>query len=514
MNARTTSLQDESSSSGEPYESITKNHDSELASSPLMRKSITAALVGAMHFGWMSGEMGYLPFHNPQYCAMPEIPAGQCILFPGHTTAEWTMQATALAVGGAIGALLSAYPADKYGRKRTLGWNGIIMIVGGLIQLISADIYTFAIGRGINGIACGIAVNVITNYLREISPIPWRMFYVTMFQIASTFGSLIVTTLMYAISHVPNEWEYKYFFGGPILLGLIQIVVMRYIIESPTWLIQTQQIEESRQAMNQLYMPGDVESHWMTKVEAVGRQAQEIQSSSSKLGLLLSRKYSKQFLIAITLATMVQLCGLSALVVYGPQIFQGIGIRELRLSGTLTNFSRLDYMYLAARYGSKFSRRSLFLVGSVGFVLGAMGFTFCQIYPNETTKWLQLVCLMIFILSFCFSVGSLGWLVATELVPEALGATLGSISTFFTWVAQFFIGVYFQQISNTKHWGTQAFFIFAVVNFIFFFFVMAFVPDTNNKSTDEVTAIFSPEVNAIDDTDNTFNTSVRTPVME
>ncbi|CAK4375851.1 unnamed protein product, partial [Aphanomyces euteiches] len=154
------------------------------------------------------GEMSYLPFNNVKYCAMTEIPAGQCILFPGHTNAEWTMQSTAWAVGGGIGALLSAYPADKYGRKRTLGWNGILMIVGGLIQLISADIYTFAIGRGINGLASGIAVNVLNNYLREISPIQWRMFYLTMVQLALSCGALIVTTLMYAISHVPNEWEY------------------------------------------------------------------------------------------------------------------------------------------------------------------------------------------------------------------------------------------------------------------------------------------------------------------
>ncbi|KAH9108327.1 hypothetical protein LEN26_014126, partial [Aphanomyces euteiches] len=449
-----------SSSCADPYETISKGEEVEdgLVTSPLMRKSIAAALVGALQFGWMMGEMSYLPFNNVKYCAMTEIPPGQCILFRGHTNAEWTMQSTAWAVGGGIGALLSAYPADKYGRKRTLGWNGILMIVGGLIQLISADIYTFAIGRGINGLASGIAVNVLNNYLREISPIQWRMFYLTMVQLALSCGALIVTTLMYAISHVPNEWEYKYFFGGPILLGLIQIAVMRYIIESPSWLIQTQQIEESRQAMNQLYMPGDVESHWTTKVESIGRQAQEIQSSSSKLGLLLSRKYCKQFFLAIVLAMMQQLCGMNALVVYGPQIFLSIGVHELRLSNTLVNFSRLDNMFLASRFGSRFSRRTLLLAGSLGMVLGSTAFTFCQIYPDDTTKWLQLACLATFVMSFCFSIGSLGWLVSTELVPEALGATSGSISTFFTWTAQFFIGVYFQQISNTKHWGTQAFF--------------------------------------------------------
>ena len=56
---------------------------------------------------------------------------------------------------------------------------------------------------------------------------------------------------------------------------------------------------------------------------------------------------------------MQQLCGMNALVVYGPQIFQAIGIRELRLSNTLVNFSRFDNMFIAARYGDRFSPAAL-----------------------------------------------------------------------------------------------------------------------------------------------------------
>ncbi|CAK4276855.1 unnamed protein product [Aphanomyces euteiches] len=319
-----------------------------------------------------------------------------------------------------------------------------------------------------------------------------------MVQLALSTGALIVTSLMYAISKLPNEWEYKYLFGGPILLGVLQLAFMGFIIESPAWLIQTHQVERSLEVMNQLYQPGDVESHWKAQVESISRQNQEVQSSS-KLGLLLSPKYSKQFSIAVVLAMMQQLCGMNALVVYGPQLFQAIGIHELRLSNTLVNFSRFDNMFIAARFGDRFSRRSLMLVGSMGMVLGAVGFTLCQIYHDDTSKWFQVVCMAVFVGSFCFSIGSLGWLMSTELVPETLGATSGAIATFFTWTAQFFLGVYFQQISNVAHWGNHAFFIFAGVNFVFFIFVVAFVPDTNNKTSDQVTALFYTEADKDDD---------------
>ncbi|CAK4769306.1 unnamed protein product [Aphanomyces euteiches] len=462
-----------------------------------MKKSISAALVGALHFGWMMGEMSYLPFNNITYCQLPQIPTGQCILFPGHTNAEWTMQATAWAVGGAIGALLSAYPADKFGRRRTLGWNGLLMMAGGLVQMVAGDIYTFAVGRV--ALQC---INVLNNYLREISPVKWRMFYVTLVQLTLAFGALVVTTLFYPIRDLPHDWEFRYLFGGPILLGLIQMPLMRSIIESPTWLIQTHQVARAREVMTELYLPCDLDGHFKALVESIDRQTQEVKLSSSKLALLLSRKYSKQFVLSIVLGMMQQLCGMNALVVYGAQIFKNIGVHELRLANTFVNFSRLDNMYLAMRYGATLSRRTLLLVGSIGMTLGAIGFTLCQVHLNDTSKWIQLVCMAMFVSSFCFSIGSLGWLVSTELVPETLEATSGSVSTFFTWKAQFVIGVYFQQISNVAHWGNQAFLIFAGVNFVFFFFVLAFVPDTFNKTSDQVTALLYPQADAMDKMDD------------
>ncbi|KAF0702704.1 hypothetical protein As57867_007730, partial [Aphanomyces stellatus] len=98
------------------------------------------------------------------------------------------------------------------------------MIVGGLVQMLAGDIYTFAVGRGLSGIASGVAINVLNNYLREIAPRQWRMFYLLLVQVALSIGTLLVTTLMYAIPDVPSsEWQFKPLFGGPIIIGLLQL---------------------------------------------------------------------------------------------------------------------------------------------------------------------------------------------------------------------------------------------------------------------------------------------------
>ncbi|ETV93904.1 hypothetical protein H310_12248 [Aphanomyces invadans] len=470
-----------------------------LVASPAMRRSILCALLGAFQFGWMMAEMAYIPFHHPKLCLLPRIPQGQCLVFPGHSTAEWTMQSTAWAVGGGLGALLSAVPADYLGRQRTLGYNGCLMVAGGLVQLFATDIYTFAVGRGLNGIASGVAINVLNNYLRELSPVQWRMFYLTLVQIALSVGTLVVTTFMYAIPDVPSTaWQFKPLFGGPVVIGVLQVASMPWIVESPVWLLHRDQLDEARHVMHQLYMPAGIEAHWTALVSTIDRQTREAASSSSKLSLLVSPKYRKQFSIAIVLATMQQLCGMNALVVYGPAMFKAIGIRELRLSNSIVNFGRFHDMYLAGKFGDRFNRRTLLLAGSMGMILGSLGFTLCQVYPSDTNDWIQIACTLMFVASFCASIGSMGWLVSTEVVPEVLGATSGAISTCCTWTAQFFIGVYFQQISSPEHWGTQAFGMFPAVLVVFAVFVWMFVPETRHRTTDEVTALFS----AIADTES------------
>ncbi|KAF0746797.1 hypothetical protein AaE_007987 [Aphanomyces astaci] len=297
---------------------------------------------------------------------------------------------------------------------------------------------------------------------------------------------------MYAIPDAPSStWQFMPLFGGPVVIGVLQVAVMPCILESPIWLLHRRQVDQAHLVMNQLYLPGDdVDSHWSLLVATMERQTQETESSSSKLSLLVSAKYRKQFSIAVVLSTMQQLCGMNALVVYGPTMFKAIGIHELRLSSTIVNFGRFHDMYLGMKFGDRFNRRTLLLVGSAGMIVGSLGFTVCQTYPSATNNWVQITCMLAFVASFCMSVGSLGWIVSTELIPEVLGASSGAIATCCTWTAQFFIGVYFQQISSVGHWGSQAFGIFPAVLVVFVLFVWICVPDTRTQTTDQVTAMF------------------------
>src|SRR5215212_3399118 len=68
------------------------------------------------------------------------------------------MHGTAIAIalyGTVVGALIGSFPANKFGRKKTLLWIGIIFLVSSVGAAIANDVYTFMVFRFFGGFAIG-----------------------------------------------------------------------------------------------------------------------------------------------------------------------------------------------------------------------------------------------------------------------------------------------------------------------------------------------------------------------
>lgn len=96
--------------------------------------------------------------------------------------------------GAIIGCLTSAWTADKYGRKRTLGGECVILVVGGALCAGSIDIGMFLAGRVIAGIGAGVLACVVPIYQSEVST-------------PETRGAMVsITGIMYAFGYSLAGW--------------------------------------------------------------------------------------------------------------------------------------------------------------------------------------------------------------------------------------------------------------------------------------------------------------------
>lgn len=84
-----------------------------------------------------------------------------------HTTNIIGALNGANSAGAVIGCALSAWSADKLGRKRAIQLGCVILIVGGALNAGSVAISMFAIGRMVAGIGSGLLAVV---YVRPTKP--------------------------------------------------------------------------------------------------------------------------------------------------------------------------------------------------------------------------------------------------------------------------------------------------------------------------------------------------------
>ena len=93
--------------------------------------------------------------------------------------------------GTVIGALAGGIPTDRFGRKKTLFWIGVLYAVSALGSAIAQDPYIFSLSRFIGGIGVGASSVAVPIYLSEVSPSKERGGVVARYQFMIVFGIFI-----------------------------------------------------------------------------------------------------------------------------------------------------------------------------------------------------------------------------------------------------------------------------------------------------------------------------------
>ncbi|OQR89792.1 glucose transporter, partial [Thraustotheca clavata] len=287
-----------------------EEHAKALIPAPILWVTIAVALMGSFQFGWLLSQLNYRPFNDN--CSKQVIPHNSCIMFPGHSGNEWTMAVSAWILGGAIGAMSSGAPADKFGRQKTIMMNAIVMIIGGIVEASASEIYQFSAGRVVSGIASGAAINVCNVLISEVSPTNMRGMFTTGLQVGVAFGSLAVTTVHYFVGY---SYGWRILVGFPIVLGIAQFLLIPFTSRSPVWLVAHGYHDLAHKELKRLYRPCNTEAILNAMIAAHDEEVRET-AGVNTWATIFSKKYRKQLIIAIVLCSAQQLCGINAVMYY------------------------------------------------------------------------------------------------------------------------------------------------------------------------------------------------------
>lgn len=435
-----------------------------MALHPALRRSVIVAALGGLLFG----------FDTAVISGTTEGLRRSFQLTPG----ELGVTVSIALWGTVLGALVAAYPADRFGRRDSLRVCGVLFLVSAVGCAVAWDWTSLMVSRFLGGLAIGGVSVLVPMYIAEISPSRLRGRLVGVFQINIVVGILVAYFSNYLIGGFglgDGEWRWK--FGVEALPAVLFLVMLLDIPLSPRWLVKTGRIEDARRVLAQL---GDVSPEasledMLAAVELERRHGQE---------RLLGARNRFPLFLAISIAAFNQLSGINAILYYLNDIFAYAGFDKVSsdLQAVAIGFTNLVFTLLAMSIIDRVGRRTLLIVGSIGTAVSLSGVA--AVFWTGSREDLLLWLLIAFIASFAFSQGAVIWVYLAEVFPTAVRAKGQSLGSSVHWVMNALISWGFPIVAASSRAIPFAF--FAGMMLVQLFIVLAVYPETKGVTLEEM----------------------------
>ncbi|MDX1909894.1 MAG: sugar porter family MFS transporter [Saprospiraceae bacterium] len=388
--------------------------------------------------------------------------------------------AVAMALYGTVfGAAFGGIPADKWGRKPTLLWIGLLFFISALGAALAQDVNTFMLMRFIGGLSIGASSVVAPVYISEIAPPLYRGRMVISFQANIVLGILIAYVSNYLLEGFGGADDWRWMLGVVALPSLAFSLMMLLTPETPRWLLLRRGDEAA--ARKVLAITG-TEAEVDAEVQAIRASAAGETSGSSTS--FFSGKFSFPILLAFLFAFFNQLSGINAVIYFAPRIFEmtGAGKESALLStagiGVVNMIFTIAGWWLIDRYG----RRALMYIGSLGYI-ASLALIAGSFYTESYT--LVPVYLFAFIASHAIGQGAVIWVFISEIFPNSVRASGMALGSLTHWVFAALIANIFPYFA-TRYGGGPIFAFFALMMVFQLLYVWRMMPETKGVSLEDL----------------------------
>ncbi|MBA0606058.1 hypothetical protein Godav_018575, partial [Gossypium davidsonii] len=410
-----------------------------------------------------------------------------------------------------IGAYAAGRTSDWIGRRYTIVVAAAIFFVGALLMGFATNYAFLMVGRFVAGIGVGFALLIAPVYTAEVSPASSRGFLNSFPEVFINIGLLLGYVSNYAFSKLQTDLGWRVMLGAGAIPSVFLAIGVLTMPESPRWLIMQGRLGEAKTVLDKT---SD------TKEEARGRLSDikaaagipkdctddivQVQKQTHGEGVwkelfLHPTPVVRHVLIcAIGIHFFQQAIGLDSVVLYSPRIFEKAGITssDHKLLATMAvGLSKTIFILVATFLLDKIGRRPLLLISSGGMVviLATLGFSLTIIgHSDNKITWAVGLCITMVLSSvavFSIGMGPIAWVYSTEIFPLRLRAQGASIGVAVNRVTSGVISMSFISLYEAITIG-GAFFLYAGVALVAFFFFFTFLPETQGKTLEEMEWLF------------------------
>nr|CAD2187001.1 unnamed protein product [Meloidogyne enterolobii] len=403
---------------------------------------------------------------------------------------RWGMAVGVFAVGGMIGGNLVGIVATKLGRKRALLYNNALAIIAGALMAgakFVGNYWLFILGRLIVGINAGLNSGLAPMYLTEVSPANLR-------GATGSFAQLFVTIAIL----------FSQILGLPFLLGtverwplifaftfvpvLVQLCTLTFCPETPEFTIVVKgQRDQAEKDLKKLRESEDVQA----ELDLISDEAAKANSGApSSMKDIYGTRLPWPLVLALFMMISQQLSGINAAMFYSTAIFKGAGLKgqwpnyATIAMGAINVLMTVVSVYLVEH--PRFGRRTLHITGMVGMCFSTAMIAISMLVAKsiEFVSFLSIIFVLLFVISFATGPGSIPWFYVNEMFPSNLRGIASTFAVTVNWICVILVATFFPIIDGIL--AEYSFFVFTALLLIFILFALKFLPETKNKTLEQV----------------------------
>ncbi|RYP68713.1 hypothetical protein DL769_005434 [Monosporascus sp. CRB-8-3] len=391
----------------------------------------------------------------------------------------------------------------RFGRRGTVFISCLISAVTCFWQAFTNTWWHMFIARFFLGFGIGPKSATTPIFAAECSPPKLRGALVMQWQMWTAFGIMLGYVADLAFYHVPDGriigLNWRLMMGSAMIPAVVVCAIVYFAPESPRWYLTKNRYLDAYKAISRLRyekVQAARDLFYMDTLLQLEREAMGIGRSKLK-EIFTVRRNRNAALASEIVMFMQQFCGVNAIAYYSTEIFIQSGFQEQAALAASLGFGVINWLFaIPGMYTiDTFGRRKLLLstFPLMSLFLFFTGFSFW--IPQDSTAHLACIALGIYLFGVVYSPGEgpVPFTYSAEAYPLYIRATGMSLATATTWFFNSIISLTWPSL--VAAWTEQgAFSWYASWNLVGFVAVLLFLPETKEKTLEELDAVFDVPV--------------------
>ncbi|CRK92768.1 CLUMA_CG006249, isoform A [Clunio marinus] len=437
---------------------------------------------------------------------IPQLQSKNSSIPIDESQASWIASLSSLSTP--FGCILGGYLMDNIGRKKTLIFTEIPMIIGWMFIFTShlefvrnifgaSGVKMIYTGRLLTGLGSGMVGAPARIYTSEVTQPHLRGMLTALSSVGLSFGVLFQYSMGALLS-----WQTLSLVSS--VVPLIALIGMLLVPETPNYLVSHQQPQKAAQSLAKLRGSSYNVEREIHQLEEFAKKINSKNKTSAKeiLQSLLAPSCLKPFGILFIYFMLYQFSGVNTITFYAVEIFQDSGTNLDKYTCTvILGALRFTFTILACILLRRSGRRPLSFISGFGCGITMIGLGIYMRYkaiwdaqniaPVHT--WIPVACIFIFMITCTLGFLVVPWVMIGELYPMKIRGIVGGMTTC---AAHCFVFIVVKTYPFMTHLIERhgVFILYGCISFVGGIFFYFYLPETKGRTLQEIEDYFSGRI--------------------